>query len=363
MSIVLTILVFTLIVVIHEGGHFLMARKCGIFVEEFSVGMGPVLLHRKTKKGLEVSLRLFPIGGFCRMKGEEPDPDHPDEKPDPDSFNGAAIWKRALVVAAGPVMNFILAFVLLLVFNLALGYTSREIETVDMDYPAYEQGLVPGDTVIGLNGERIHVFGKISFLLMNYQEGEEVTLVVKNAEGEKRTLQFPLKYDEELNRYRMGFSVSARGSIAEESAVRGFFPAFFETIAESFWYTGYEIEITIRSLGMLLTGKVGIDALTGPIGMVSVVGETYQEAARYGFMTVLASIGSIIILISANLGILNLFPIPGLDGSRLIFLLVEKIRKKPMNPKIENAIYIVGFVLLFGLMIAVAFNDILRLIR
>ena len=363
MSIILTILVFSLIVVIHEGGHFLMARRCGIFVEEFAVGMGPVLFHHKTKKGLDVSFRLLPIGGFCRMKGEEPDPDHADEKPAPDSFNGVAIWKRALVVAAGPFMNFVLAFVLLLVFNLALGYTSREIADVDPGYPAYEAGLSAGDTVIGLNGESIHVFGKISFLLMYYEEGEDVTLVVRHPDGEKETLVFPLKYDEELQRYRMGFTVNSRGSLSEEAKTRGFFPALFETVAESFWYTGYEIEITIRSLGMLLSGKVGIDALTGPIGIVSVVGETYQEAARYGFLTVLASIGSIIVLISANLGILNLFPIPGLDGSRLIFLLIEKIRKKPMNPRIENAIYITGFVLLFGLMIAVAFNDILRLIR
>ena len=206
-------------------------------------------------------------------------------------------------------------------------------------------------------------FDGFPYILMNYQEGEEVKLEAKSADGTRKTLSFPLKYDEELQRYRMGFTVAARGSLAEEISRQGFFPALGEVIAESFWYTGFEIEVTIRSLGILLTGKVGIDALTGPIGMVSVVGDTYQEAARYGFMTVLASISSIIVLISANLGVLNLFPIPGLDGSRLVFLAIEKIRKKPMDPKIENIIYIIGFVLLFGLMIAVAFNDILRLIH
>ncbi len=340
-----------------------MARRCGIFVEEFSVGMGPILLKHKTKKDLLVSLRLLPIGGFCRMKGEEPDPEHPEALPEPDSFNGVSVGKRALVVAAGPVMNFILAFVLLLIFNMLMGFTSRQVAAVDADYPAAQAGLEAGDTITGLNGESVHVYGKISFLLMNYQEGEEVKLEAKSADGTRKTLSFPLKYDEELQRYRMGFTVAARGSLAEEISRQGFFPALGEVIAESFWYTGFEIEVTIRSLGMLLTGKVGIDALTGPIGMVSVVGDTYQEAARYGFMTVLASISSIIVLISANLGVLNLFPIPGLDGSRLVFLAIEKIRKKPMDPKIENIIYIIGFVLLFGLMIAVAFNDILRLIH
>ena len=340
-----------------------MARRCGIFVEEFAVGMGPVLLKHKTKKDLLVSLRLLPIGGFCRMKGEDPDPENPDAVPDPDSFNGVSIGRRALVVAAGPFMNFVLAFVLLLIFNLILGYTSRQVASVDASYPAAQAGLQAGDTVVGLNGESVHVYGKISFLLMNYQEGDEVALKVRHLDGSTDTLNFPLKYDEELQRWRMGFTVSAVDSFSKEVSQKGFFPALGGVLYESFFYTWYEIEVTIRSLGMLLTGKVGIDALTGPIGMVSVVGETYEAASSYGFLSVLASIRSIVVLISANLGVLNLFPIPGLDGSRLVFLLVETIRRKPMDPKIENAIYLVGFVLLFGLMIAVAFNDILRLIR
>ena len=230
-----------------------MARRCGIFVEEFSVGMGPILLKHKTKRDLLVSLRLLPIGGFCRMKGEEPDPEHPEALPEPASFNGVSVGKRALVVAAGPVMNFILAFVLLLIFNMLMGFTSRQVAAVDADYPAAQAGLEAGDTITGLNGESVHVYGKISFLLMNYQEGEEVKLEAKSADGTRKTLSFQLKYDEELQRYRMGFTVAARGSLAEEISRQGFFPALGEVIAESFWYTGFEIEVTIRSLGMLDT--------------------------------------------------------------------------------------------------------------
>jgi len=372
-NIILTLLVFTFIVLVHEGGHFMMARKVGIYVEEFAIGMGPKLWSRTTKKGTVVSLRALPLGGFCQMKGETADVEEVGteesveaavpKEPDPDSFAAKTVGQRALVVAAGPFMNFVLAFVLLFIFSMASGYTSKTVVRVDEGYPAAEAGLEVGDEITHLNGEAIHVYSKISFLLMNYQEGDEVTLTVKTQSGESKTMKFALKYDETLGRYRMGFSVGTHGSIAEETAQRGFLPALWGVILESFWELLYEIEVTIRSIGMLIAGQVGMDALTGPIGMVSVVGDVYEEASAYGLYTILATMASLIVLISANLGVLNLFPIPGLDGSRLVMLLIEKIRRKPMNPKIENAIYLVGFVLLFGLMIAVAFNDVMRIIQ
>lgn len=358
-NILLTLLVLTFIVVIHEYGHFLMARKYGVFVEEFSIGMGPQLYHRTTKKKLLFSIRLLPIGGYCKMKGEESD----GKTPDPDSFQAKTLGQRAAIVAAGPIMNFILAFVLVLVFDCLMGYTSREIESVDPGYPAAEAGVEAGDTVLALNGKRIHVYSKISFLLMDYQEGVEISLTVRKADGTKKTYQMVLQYDEDLQRYRMGYTVKVRQALGAEIAERGFFPAVGGVISDSFWYVCYIIEITVWSLGMLLTGQAGISDMTGPIGMVSIVGQTYEQASAYGVLAVLYSLSSLIVLISANLGVLNLFPIPGLDGSRLVFFLIEKIRKKPLDAKVENIIYLIGFLLLFGLMIAVAFSDIMKLTR
>lgn len=360
MSIILTLLVFTVIVIVHEWGHFIMARRQGIFVEEFAVGMGPVLWKRTTKKNLLVSVRALPIGGFCRMKGEEAEE---GEAIEPDSFTAKSPGARALVAAAGPVMNFILAFILLLIFNLGYGFVDLTIAAVDEGYPAAQAGMQAGDRLVAMNGENVHVYSKINFLLMDYQEGDEVEVVVEKPDGSRQTLRFALHMDEELGRYRMGFTASQSGNIAQMAGEDGFFSALWHMISQSFWDLCYEIEITIRSLAMLVTGKVGLDALAGPIGMVSVVGETYEAASAYGFMTVLSSLSSLTLLLSANLGVLNLFPVPGLDGSRLIFLALEKIRRKPLNPKLENAIYLVGFVLLFGLMIAVAFNDVLRLFQ
>ncbi|MBR3404444.1 MAG: site-2 protease family protein [Firmicutes bacterium] len=353
-------MVFTLIVVIHEGGHFWMARKMGVFVEEFAIGMGPAIYKRMTKKGMRFSIRALPIGGFCQMKGEE---QQEGVVPDEDSFTGKKPWQRALIVFAGPFMNFVLAFVLLLILNIAVGYISREVVVAEADFPAAEAGLEEGDTIIGMNGEIVRSYSKVTLLMMFYEPGDEVTLKVRTPEGEVKTLTFVPKLDEASGRYRMGFSVTVSGSLKDQIEKSGFFPAVGSVIAQSFWDMLFQIEMTIRSFGMLLSGKVGLDGLTGPVGIVSVVNTTVQESKSYGIMAVVQSMMDLTVLISANLGVLNLFPIPGLDGSRLLFLLIEKIRRKPMNPKVENAIYLVGFVLLFGLMIVVAFNDILRLFK
>lgn len=360
LSIILTLLVFSIIVVIHEGGHFLMARCMGVFVEEFAIGMGPAIFKKRTKKNMIFSLRILPIGGFCSMKGEEP---KPDVVPEPDAFTAKEPWRRALIVAAGPFMNFVLAFILLLVMNMGYGYIQTRMASVEEDYPAYEAGLREGDTILELNHEKVRVYDKITFLMMFHDPEEPVTLKVRSTDGEVKEFSFRLKFDEEQQRYRMGFSAVSTGSFGKMAETYGFFGTLGRMIRASFYDLTFEIEMTIRSLGMLFSGKVGMDALTGPIGIVSVVNDTYTEAASYGVMAVVGSMVSLMVLISANLGVLNLFPIPGLDGSRLVFLLVEKIRRKPMDPRVENMIYLVGFVLLFGLMIVVAFNDILRLVR
>ncbi|MCF0134791.1 MAG: site-2 protease family protein [Lachnospiraceae bacterium] len=359
-SIITTLLVFSIIVLVHEGGHFLAARWMGVFVEEFSIGMGPLLLKHKTKKDLQVSLRLLPIGGFCKMKGEEP---QEGVEQDGDSFAAKKPWRRAVIVAAGPFMNFILAFVLMLILNSTYGFIDTRVAKVEEGLPAYEGGMEVGDRIVGMNGESVHAYDKISFLLYFYEQGESLRITVRKPSGETLDMDLIPVYDEEYQKYRVGFSADRMGTLGEEIRERGFFPALGIMIGQSFWDTMFQIESTVRSFGLIFSGKVGLDGLSGPIGIASVVNDTYNVAIGYGFLVFLATMADLMVLISANLGVLNLFPVPGLDGSRLIFLALEKIRKKPMNPKVENAIYLVGFVMLFGLMILVAVNDVINLMH
>lgn len=383
----MTLLIFTLIVVIHEGGHCFAARRAGVTVEEFAVGMGPVLFKFTTKKNTVVSFRLLPIGGYCRMYGEEGTPledsntvvneatgraeekaesaetEAPaEEAPKKVGFNEVSVWKRIGIVIAGPLMNFVLAFVLLLAVNLGFGYVANRVASVEAGAPAEAAGLMPGDTILKVNGHRVHVFDEASYILSNYSGSGEIELLVRRADGTKETLRMTPFFDEEGQRYRVGFSAGSYASGGAVIAEKGFLPGLGEIIAQTFWYVGYEVKMTLSSIGMLFTGALGLDSLSGPIGIVTVTGELYQEAQGYGFGVVLGTMANLTVLLSANLGVLNLFPIPGLDGSRVIILLIEKIRKKPMNQKVESLIYLIGFVLLIGLMIAVAVSDIMKLV-
>lgn len=358
-SILLTLLIFTVIVVVHEGGHFLMARRHGVTVEEFAVGMGPKLFSKKSKKGTEYSLRLVPIGGFCKMTGEEEAVD------DPGSFSTKSVGARISIVAAGPIMNFILAMLLLIIITMGYGYVTRNVASVEAGSPAQEAGMRPGDEIVAVDGHRIHVFNKVSYVLYGYKGDRAIEVVVRREDGTRETLTITPQYDEELQRYRIGFSAaSTGGGIGQMVRSQGWgkLPSIlWDILKQSFWSLWFDVEMTVGGVVQLVTGAVGLDAVSGPIGVVSAVGDVYEESVHYGFMSVLSSLASLTILLSANLGVLNLFPIPALDGSRIVFLIVEKIRKKPLNAKAEGLIYTIGFLLLIGLMIVVAFNDILRL--
>ena len=344
MSIVIAILVFMIIIVVHEYGHFLAARACGVYVEEFAVGMGPKILGHTSKKGTLYAWRLFPIGGFCRMRGEE------EEVAEEGSFSEASVWRRFIIVAAGPFMNFVLAMVLMIVLTGAYGFVDTRIESVEADYPAYEAGVEPGDSIVGLNGKSIHLYTKFSYE-MSFNKGEPIELTVRKADGSRKTLSFAPKYDEEGGRYRLGFSVGAN-----------LHPSIGRTITHSFWNLCFDVEVVIRSFVQLITGQVGMRDVSGPIGIVSVIGETYREGIRESVLAALSNVASLVILLSVNLGVLNLFPIPALDGSRLVFLIIEKIRGKKLNQTVENWIYTIGFILLMILMVAIAVNDIHNLL-
>ena len=342
MGIIIAILLFSFIVIFHEMGHFLIAKANGIEVEEFALGMGP-LLFSKEYKGTRYCLRLLPIGGACMM-GED------DEATGSEgNFHSKSVWARIAVIAGGPVFNFILAFILSVILIAMVGYDQPVAEQVENGYPAAEAGIQPGDRIVRIGNKKINIFREIS-TYNQFHQGETVDVTYEHV-GEKHTVTLTPKYDEENQYYRLGIS---RG--ANEKA------GFFKSLQYGTYEVKYWICTTVSSLKMLIMRQVGIDQMSGPVGIVGVVDETYQASSQYGVLTVIASMLNIAILLSANLGVMNLLPIPALDGGRLVFLFVEAIRRKKIPPEKEGYVHLIGFALLMALMVVVMFNDIRKLI-
>lgn len=341
MGIILAILVFGTIVFVHELGHFLLAKANGIRVDEFSIGMGPRLLS-KVKGETRYSLKLFPIGGSCMM-GED-DVDDMSEG----SFNSKSVWARMAVVVAGAAFNFILAFVFAVIIVGYAGYDEPVISGTVEGYSAEAEGMQAGDRIVKMNGKKIHLWREVTYYNM-FHQGETVDLVYERG-GEKYEVTIVPKQDEDGN-YLLG--VLSPGEYTKANVLTAMQYGVYEV---KFW-----ICTTIESLKMLVTGGVGIDQLSGPVGIVDVVDETYQQSKSYGFLVVLMQMLNIGILLSANLGVMNLLPLPALDGGRLVFLIVEAIRGKRVPPDKEGIVHFVGMILLFALMIFVLFNDLKRI--
>lgn len=340
MGIILAILIFSFIVFFHELGHFLLAKMNGVEVNEFAVGMGPAIYSREYK-GTKYAVRIFPIGGFCAM-GED---DEATESPN--NFNNKSVWARISVIAAGPVFNFILAFIFSVILTAMVGYDKPVVSGVEEGYPAAEAGIRAGDTIVKMGGKRIHLFREVS-VYNQFHQGEEVAVTYRR-NGEEKTVTLTPKEDKELGYERLGISSSGYEKANLLTALQ------YGVFVERFW-----INTTLESLKMLVTGKVGIDQLSGPVGIVDVVDDSYKESRSYGFMAVLAQLLYIAILISANLGVMNLLPLPALDGGRLVFLFVEAVRRKRVPPEKEGYVHLVGIACLMILMVFVMFNDIRR---
>ena len=347
-TIVLFIIVFGVIVIAHELGHFLLAKANGITVVEFSIGMGPKLLHFD-RGGTEYSLRLLPIGGACMFEGENGLEEEGGALSE-GAFPKAKVWARISTVFAGPFFNFLLAYAFAVLVVAYAGSDRPVIQDVIDGYPAQEAGMQSGDVVIRMNGERIYLGREISLYTL-VSPGETVTVEYLR-DGQKRTAVLTPRYDEAEGRYLLGFQ-----GYAEYVDCRN---------AGAFKYAYYEVryglKMTVKSLGMLLTGKAGVDDMAGPVGMAQIIGEVQQEAVPYGPLVVAVSMVNLAMLLSVNLGVINLLPLPALDGGRLVFLLVEAVRGKPVPPEKEGMVHFAGFVLLMVLMVVVMFNDISRLL-
>ena len=352
-SILIFAIMFTVIVASHEFGHFLLAKLNGISVVEFSIGMGPTLLHF-TKGGTKYALKLLPIGGACMFEGENGLADEEDENGkkkelSDGAFMKANVWKRIETVLAGPLFNFILAFIFALIVVGFCGTDKPVIQATMVGYPAEAAGIEPGDMITKIGNEKIHIYRQIS-LISAINQGENLDIEYVR-DGKTYTTTIVPQYDEETDRYYIG--ILGSGEVVE---CKGF-DLFKYSIYETEYWFGY----TFKCLKMLVGGKLTKDDVAGPVGMTQQIEETYEAVKPYGVSSVVFTMMELAMLISVNLGVLNLLPIPALDGGRLLFMLIEVVRGKPVPPEKEGIVHLIGMAALFILMIFVLFNDIMRL--
>ena len=344
MKIILAILIFSFIIIFHELGHFLFAKKCGVKVNEFTLGLGPTLISW-SKGETKYCLKLLPFGGSCVMEGE-------DEESDSDrAFNKKSLWERFQIVFAGPFFNFILAYILSVVYIASIGVNDTSITDVIEGYAAEEAGLEAGDTIISINGYKVHFYNEISMYTFLHSDEESFEIVYSRNGQEESTTLVP-KYSEESGRKLIGITKNA--DYQKVSPVNVLKYAVYEI--------KYQIYITLASLKMLFLGQVSVNDISGPVGVVSTISSVYDQSITSGIFYVFINLTSIAILLTANLGVMNLLPFPALDGGRILLIIIEGIRGKKMNPNIENGINLVGFAMLMMLMVVVMYNDIMKLI-
>lgn len=347
LKILVIILMFGIIVFVHEFGHFIFAKMNKIKVNEFAIGMGPAIA-KWGRKETKYSLRCLPIGGYCLMEGEA------EDSKDENAFGSKSVWARLMVLFAGPFFNFILAFLLSIIICHYYAIDPPVLSEVVAGSAAEEAGLQAGDEIIKLNGSRVMTFREISIFRMVTDPTKPVKVTYKR-DGEVHETTVNLKLDAETGQYMFGIT-----SYGREAA------NFGEELKYSLIEVRYQMKATFLSLKMLFTGKSSKDDLMGPVGLGHMVSDVIDEAAAQStpetkWLNVFLNIINFMILISANLGIMNLLPIPALDGGRILFVLAEAVTGKPIPKEKEAIVNGIGFVLLMLLMIFVFFNDISNL--
>lgn len=471
LNVILAILVLSVIIIIHEFGHFIVAKANGITVVEFSLGFGPKLLHFK-KGETEYCLKLLPFGGACIMLGQDfiesmsDDDDDNDDKKDLEkhingeysdgnasskdagsymsgkvlenaldngydmskSFANKSVWSRIAVIAAGPIFNFILAFVCAIVIIGSIGYDPCTVDVIYDNSPAAQAGLQQGDKIVKVNNQGITFYRDYSFY--RYYHADKEMKITYVRDGEKYTTTLTPEYVKQ-EKYQMGIIITencmissvsdntpaSRAGIKSKDIIKSIngvemtnntqiteaitscngqqldvvvvrdgkevnlkvTPEYVEnesyytgfacygartklspmgTIKYAFCEVGYSINTVIKSLGMMFTGQVGVNDLMGPVGTVSAMSDIVEESKADGTFYVFLNLLNLAGLISANLGVMNLLPIPALDGGRLVFLILEVLRGKPVKKEHEGMVHFIGMILLVILMVYIMFKDI-----
>ena len=354
MYIVIAIIAFGILIAVHEFGHFISAKLLDVKVNEFAIGMGPKLAGKQGKETL-YTLRAIPFGGFCAMEGQDSGTD------DPRSFLAKKRWRRIVILLAGSAANFVAAFILIIILTAgARGFVGTTITDLVDGFPNKgEHGLMVGDTIVSINGERLYYVDDFSTFMQLARSGQ-VDLVIRR-DGERINLNsFPLErrmYDidgESVLRFGITFNMIEATPIAQMK------------------YSVYSAMNMVRlirvSLAQLFSGAAGLQDLSGPVGIIDAINTIGQDAAeRYGFIAALRNIAFFTAFIGVNLAVMNLLPIPALDGGRILFTLlswvIEKIIRRRLDPKYEGYIHTGAFVLLIGLMVVVLVNDVIKLIN
>ncbi len=347
MSFIAAVLMFGIIILIHEFGHFLFAKLNGIGVIEFSLGMGPRLCSFE-KGGTRYSIKILPFGGSCMMLGED------ENDSDESAFNNKSVWARISVVAAGPIFNFVLALVLSMILIGLTGYDTSTVMDVVDGYPAQAAGIRPGDVVTKINGRKIHAYKDVNLYTLTHP-GTTLKVTYERLEGDSvktYTATLVPKYSQEDKTYLMGVRFDGAPKPIQNPV---------QLVVHSMYEVKYWIQYVFDTFYMMFHGEVSLNDVSGPVGILSAINTTVDEAVPYGATVVVLMLVNFSILLSANLGVMNLLPIPALDGGRLVFLIIEALRGKPIDKEKEGMVHMAGMMFLMALMVFVLFNDVRKL--
>ncbi|WP_094547360.1 RIP metalloprotease RseP [Petroclostridium xylanilyticum] len=333
-TLISAVVVFALLIFFHELGHFTIAKLVGIKVHEFAIGMGP-RLAKFTKGETVYSLRAFPIGGFVMMEGEV------ESSKDERAFSNKPLWARIAVVAAGAIMNFILGFLIfIIILSMEPAIPQPVVGELVPGKPAEKAGILPGDRIIQLNDYKVNIQNDVRYFLDKNKDNMIKVIVLR--QGQRISFQLKPELDPKYQTYIIGYNAKSVKT------------NFYNVISNAYYQTAFLTKVIVTSLGDLVTGKAGLNQISGPVGIVQGIG----SAAKAG----IGNLAFLAALISINLGIFNLLPIPALDGSKIMFLLIEGIRRKPISPEREGMVHLIGFAMLIILLIFATFNDIARIV-
>ncbi len=339
MDILIAILVFGVLIFVHEFGHFFTAKLCHVRVNEFSVGMGPSLFHFQ-KGETKYSLRALPIGGYTAMEGED------EDSGDPHAFVNRPVWQRIIVLVAGSFMNILTGFVIILILvMMASQIASTTVSGFAEKATSTKTGLQTGDTITKIDGAPVHINLDITLGLIESNRGKVDMQVLRRGKTVELTgVQFPTTSDGNGGKVML-----EDFTVLPETKTPG------TVLKHAFYWTTGMVKLVWVTIVQMFTGRYTVKDLAGPVGTTAAMGEAAAQSASSLFL--------VVAMIAVNLGVVNLFPLPALDGGRLLFVIIEGVRRKPVPRKYEGYVHLVGFALLMMLMLVVTFNDIVRLIQ